>query len=49
MKSWRTTVIGVSMLAVGGYLAFTGTDSATVALFISGGTGFILSKDSACD
>lgn len=45
LKSWRTSIVGVLVLAVGAYYALTVGGEAITALFLTTGAGFILSKD----
>lgn len=45
LHSWKTTLVGGIMLAVGAYYALTGGNEAITALFITNGIGLIVAKD----
>lgn len=45
LKSWKTTLLGVVLMAVGSYHAFVGGNEAITALFITNSLGLLIAKD----
>ena len=45
VASWKTTIIGVSLLGLGMFTYFKTNDSTVALPIITAGLGFILSKD----
>lgn len=49
MKDWKTTGIGLAMIAFGAYLTLTGFDMAVSGAWLGGGVGLVCAKDSCKD
>lgn len=45
-KSWKTTLIGIALIAFGGYVAIHDNDNATGTAIVLAGIGLVGAKDS---